>query len=101
MSSAAPSQQPSASFCAMGVATVSLHPQTCEAAICQRNNIYISSTKKLTDRGLCHFCTVLPGRVDQRRVRRLLIAVSRGGGTAGKALSQQRQGDAGAPGGLE
>lgn len=33
-------------------------------------------------------------------MRRLLDAVSRGGGTAGKALSQQRLGAAGAPGGL-
>lgn len=84
----------------MGVATASQHhPQTCEAAISGKKNTHISSAK-LTDCGLSHFCTVVPGWVDRRSVRRLLDAVSRGGGTAGKALSQQRLGAAGAPGGL-
>lgn len=67
---AAPSQHPSASFCVMGVATASQHPQTCEGAVISENKKCKSI--KLTSCDLSHFCTVVSERVGQRRVRRWL-----------------------------
>lgn len=64
------------------------HPQTCEYAVILGKKVRNSPIAVLAI-SVGWWCL---GRVDRRRVRRLLDAVSRCEGTAGKALSQQRGG---------